>query len=82
MKCCICDKIIKPTYFVGKKGLVKWDKGCNPYPIKKGKGSRCCYDCDKYTVLPLRLTKSLGISTKNAMEITEALDQSWKAEEV
>jgi hypothetical protein len=44
MKCCLCNKEI------GVKG--GWKHGNNAEPIKSG---RCCDDCDKTKVIPIRI---------------------------
>ena len=83
MICCICGNTIKPIW--NDKG--SWDKGHNPFPIIpvcKDNGCRCCDDCNKKLVLPLRLVGA-GIRIQNIpdtifriMKYGATLDKQFK----
>ena len=53
LKCCICEGAIDKHYT--PEGVMYWDKGHNPYPVKDGPDDRCCDRCNATVVIPVRL---------------------------
>jgi hypothetical protein len=55
MKCCICGGDVDKHYT--REGVMYWDKGHNPDPVKTGEDDRCCDACNTNVVIPARVRK-------------------------
>ncbi len=60
MKCCICGGDVDKHYT--PQGVMYWDKGHNPDPVKTGEDDRCCDACNTNVVIPARFKTLLPVT--------------------
>ena len=61
LRCCLCQSMIE------KDGL-GWDKGNNPWPLRKGEDDRCCDTCNDTVVVPTRIMMLSAKKTKEELQ--------------
>lgn len=66
-RCSLCNSLIEVE-------VSGWDKGHNPWPLRRNETDRCCQTCNDTVVLPARIRMAMNHKPHYIGDINELND--------